>query len=807
MEVPPPVRVEEYRLDIEVDVDAERWTGAMEFDPPLGVDAITLDAEDLSIGSVTQSGTPIPFQLDPVQHRLTISVRGGGAPVRVEFVGHVEPKRIVGFYRCRHGDGFVLTTQCEPVAARRVFPCVDRPDAKTRFALTVRAPAALDVVSNNPPAQVRPLGAVREWRFPATPPMATYLFYLGVGRFDRVEDTSERVPVRVLAPPGRGRSGEYAARIGAKILAAYERYYAIDYPLPKLDMIAVTEHAFGAMENWGAISYRDLRLLIEPSSSTTAETDVFETVCHEIAHQWFGNLVTMAWWSDIWLNESFATFLEAKITDQLAPEHDPFANLILRPWGMGAALAADSLSGTHPVRAEVATPDEIVQTTDEITYGKGASVLRMMDTYLGEAAFRSGVTDYLNRFRFRNARTTDLWDALGRSSEQDVTGLIGPWIDRPGYPVIRAEGEARGLRLTQRRFRVGPPVDEPPWPIPITLDVDGRRERLLFDTRERTVPIPPSATVHLNPGAVGYYRVHYDPELLDRLLRALPSRPATDRWIVLNDLAAFVTSGESDWATYERCVGLLGRTRERLIVDEIAGSVSYLALTLPRFAAGGELARSYLADITDLIGLDRRPDEPAATRVVREIVARARAEIDPSFARSIADRFDGWATLDPDLRIAVAIARARSDGEAAYRTIRRSLDPSLPEGDALRLEIALAWSGEPSLVHSTLELVELGEINRGHVYQIVRSAAANPVGRPLVGPWLERSLPELARTYRGSGLLSRLLEDTIPFIGLGREAETRAFFRDHPQPYADRAVVKGLERLDLLERFAARVGG
>jgi tricorn protease interacting factor F2/3 len=797
--------IPEYRLELDVDFENTQWSGSVEFDLAPGLHRIELDAEDLDVRSVSCNDEQVRFDLDPRRHRLLIPLPSAGAStVRVEFRGKVDPQRLVGLYRCRHGKGWVLTTQCEPIGARRIFPCVDRPDRKARILLVARAPAELEVVSNTEPERVRVADRSREWTFAPTPPMATYLFYLAVGEFDRAEDRSGRVPVRVLTSPGRGATGRFAAEAGAKILAAYETYYNIPYPLSKLDMLAVAEHAFGAMENWGAMSFRDMRLLLEDSSASNARADVFETVCHEIGHQWFGNLVTMAWWDDIWLNESFATFLEAKITDRIAPEFDPFTDFVLHAWGMRAALDGDSLAATHPVRSTVTEPEEIGQITDEITYGKGASILRMLDHHLGEGPFRAGVTDYLDRFRYRNARTEDLWAALGRSSNSDVTSLVGPWIYRSGLPVIEAELLPSGLRLVQHRFSYHGWSDEPPWPIPLTLEVDGRREHFLFDTRERTVPAPEAATVHLNPGALGFYRVRYSPSLYERLLTDLPGRPSMDRWIVLNDLSTFVVSGDVDWATYARFVRGLGLTTDRVVVEQLVDDLTNAALGLPTVPEFQELTRPYLADVTELLGAERRLGEPAPNRILRERVLRARVRLDAAFARAFSERFVEWNHLDPDLRAAVAIARARTEGESGYREIRRALARPLPEAEALRLEVALAWSGEPTLVASTLDLVSAGAINRGHVWLVVSQAAVNPVGRPLVGPWLERNLPQLSHIYRGSSLLSLLLEQAIPFSGLGRLEETKAYFRDHPFPDGARGITKGLERLELAERLRSR---
>ncbi len=799
-------QIAEYRLKLDVDFVGLAWTGTVEFDLPAGASDLVLDSDGLEVTAVRRNGGTAPFLVRSDAHELVLSgPHPAPGTIAIDFSGRAAEDALIGLYRSRNGSAQVLTSQCEPVGARKIFPCLDRPDRKARIRLTVSVDAGLEVVTNTSAEAVTEGDARRVWTFPATPPMATYLFYLGIGRFGHWEDRSGRVPVRVFTPVGRDAAGEFGAKAGSQILAGYERYYGIPYPLPKLDLVAVAEHAFGAMENWGAISFNEIRLLIDPTSASFQRRDVFETISHEIAHQWFGNLVTMRWWDDVWLNESFASFLETKITDQIDPSLDAPTDFVLRTAGMAAALDGDSLAVTHAVRAKVARPEEISQVFDEISYGKGSSVLRMLEAYLGDETFRRGVGEYLERFRYGNARTEDLWAALERAAGAPVSPIVGPWIDRPGLPVVRARLGPSGLELAQERFTYAGAVEEPPWPIPMTIERDGRRDRLLFDSRTRTLPCPPGATVHLNPGAVGFYRTLYEADLYDRLLSALPFRPPSDRWIVLNDLAAFVLCGLADWPTYARAVRALGTTSDRLVVEEIVGSLSGWALAFPSVAAVQELARTYLAELVERVGLDRTPAESPTTGILRERATYARARVDAGFARDLSERFVGWPRLDPDLRSAVAIARSRTEGEVGRREILRALDARPPEADALQLERALAWSGEPALVAETLSSSLSRGFNRGHITSVVIQAAANPVGRPLVLPWLEEHLPELAATFRGSGFLPLLLEHSLPLAGLGRVDEVRRFFAGHPYPEGTRGVAKGLEHLERLEALGRRL--
>jgi tricorn protease interacting factor F2/3 len=802
-----PPQIPEYRLSLDVDFDRGSWSGTIDFDPPRTRQTVSLDADGLDIEGVWEGGREVPFERNLEAGSLTLSeVGGGGEPISVRFTGRVVEGSLIGLYRSGRGEAAVLTAQCEPVGARRIFPCLDRPDRKSRFRLVVRSRGDLEVIANTPPDSVRDHVRGKEWTFAATPPMSPYLFYLGIGHFDPVEDRSGRVAVRVLAPPGRGAAGTFALRAARETLEAYEEYYRIPYPLPKLDLLGVAEHAFGAMENWGAITFRDMRVLVDESASSFARRDVFETVAHEVAHQWFGNLVTMGSWDDVWLNESFAALMETRLTERLRPEFDAVTDFYLRIAGASAAFAGDALPSTHPVRAHVAHPQQISQIFDEISYGKGSMILGMLEAYLGEDRFRAGVTDYLERFRYANARTEDLWDAFARASHEPVTAMIGPWIDRPGHPVVTVRMDGDELHLTQRRFSLlGPGPDEPPWPIPLVLDLDGKRQSHLFSTRETRIPAPRGSTVHGNPEAVGFYRVWYDPELLDRLMRVLPTRLPTDRWSVAEDLGTFVGSGDADWSTFARFVRAVGATNDRLVVESIGGSLSAFAFLFPRLASVQDTTRQYFADRLEAIGIQRRAAEIPSHAILRERLAFGRVRLDGAFARDLAEWFPEWSRLDPDLRSAVAIARARTEGRSGWNELRRALETHPPEAEASHLERGLAWSSEPELVERTLDLTVSGGINRGHAVTVVAQAALNPAGREVVWPWLTDHLPTLEDLFRGTGFLSAVLEYTTPLVGLGHPEQVRSYYREHPFPEGSRGLAKGLDRLEALERLSRRV--
>src|ERR1700686_4964259 len=446
-----PGRVREYRLTLEIEPDGQGFHGTVEIDvegagPPFPVNAVELEVTQARSGDGILGIEAIP---DRGEVKLT-GLAGEKATVVLDFNGRVVEKGLVGLYRSRFGEDTFLTSQCAATEARRIFPCVDRPDAKASIALDLTVGIDDGVVFNTPVVEQKTRGKRKRLKFDPTPPMSTYLFYLGVGPIEELRGRASRVRLSVVAPAGRSDEGQFAIDHTSRILPAYEEYFQIPYPLTKLDLVAVPELSYGAMENWGAITFREMRLLIDDTSTSAQRREALSTLTHEIAHQWFGNLVTMAWWDDIWLNESFATFMEPKMIGRLYPDSVALADFVLG-W-TAPALVGDSLPGTHPVRAPVENVEEISQIFDEISYGKGSAILRMMESFLGEETFRKGVTAYLQKFKFGNARSEDLWAALEEAAGRPVRDVLDGGGGRPGLPVVAMRTEEGKGTLTQRRF-------------------------------------------------------------------------------------------------------------------------------------------------------------------------------------------------------------------------------------------------------------------------------------------------------------------------------------------------------------------
>jgi tricorn protease interacting factor F2/3 len=795
-----------YRLRLEIDFSGLKFRGQVEADLTGIEGPVVLDAVELAAHDAAVNGIPVPCELRPEQEAIVIpSVPAGNATVRIAFDGRVTAGGLMGLYKSRYGDGYILTTQCAPTDARRIFPCIDRPDRKAPVHLTLTVPSDLDVVFNTPIESESREGPTKTLVFAPTPPMATYLFYLGIGRFDRHPGPRGRVRIATYTPKGRASEGGFAAEHAAELVPAFEAYYGQPYPLPKLDLVAVPEFAYGAMENWGAISFREYMLLVTPTTATRVRRHTLDTIAHEIAHQWFGNLVTMRWWNDIWLNESFATFLEMKMVDRLHPTHGSLDNFLI--YWTSRTLVADSLSSTHAIAAEIRDPSEIAQRFDEISYGKGASVLRMIESYLGEEKFRAGVAEYLQRFRYGNATSQDLWEALDRAAGEPVHALLRPWLERPGLPLISVHQEPPGLVVRQRRFHLTGAHTEETWPVPLVMELNGESRRLRLETARFEIPVAEVRSLDLNPNAAGFYRVLYDPSLYELVFSSYPQRSPADQWAVLQDLYAFLSSGDIPAALYARFVSASRDLSAYLPVRQLTEDLAAFAQVVGRHPVLTPVAQEFLRAQYRRLGPRRTPGEPELDGVLRERVAAALVGSDDSVARELAAQFDDRASVDPDLRPAVAVAFSITGGAAAHVALRRAVAAAPSDGEALELSVALAAARDPALVEATYRLLDDGVLNRAHLPQVVRAASHNPHGRDATWAWIQQRLEAIGRESRGTGFSSYVYEYALPFVGAGRRAEVEEWVRTHPVIEGERGAARGFALLDANEALRRRMSG
>ncbi|MGC9106125.1 MAG: M1 family metallopeptidase [Thermoprotei archaeon] len=796
------MQVEKYEIFVDVDYKNSYYKGSEKVYVKTE-DEVVLDAVELKITSVKdQNGRPLPFEYK--DNRLTIKTGNYSGFIEVEFEAPIKDK-LSGLYRAKERvvkDGkeetlVYFTTQFESIHAREFIPCADDPNKKAVFKLTVRVDKDLDVISNMPIESVKEEGDKKVVTFQETPRMSTYLLYLGIGKFEELRDDYNGKPLIVATPPGKSARGKFAVDVAKKSLAFYEEYFGIPYILPKLHLIVVPEFAAGAMENWGAITFRETALLADETSSESVKKRVAEVVAHELAHQWFGNLVTMDWWDDLWLNESFATFMSYKAVSANYRQWDMWGDFVSSE--TGPAFFRDSFSTTHPIHAEIKDPHEIEQIFDDITYGKGASILRMIEGFVGERAFRDGVRLYLKEHEFGNAKAHDLWSAIERASGiNGVAELIEDWVTSPGHPVIHVSVEGKKIRLRQERFWISQKLEDRVYKIPLTMVVNGRQLNTIFSEREKVVDVGEEVrSLRVNVDRTGFYRVHYEGESLDLFLKAKPN--AYEKYGLLDDYLRFAMAGLISVDDYLKVAKAFFSDRDYLVVQTLTGHLLLLwSLNQERYQ---QILRDYV--FAQLDYWRTRRDELG--RMTYGQLLEAAAWADRSFARGLGSLFDAYDHVLPDAKQAVAVAFALSYGESAYDALLEKYRKSKYDEDRNRLLTAMLSFPKPGLVVNTLSLALTGEIKRQEAIRIPATAAFNPYSRYEVWKWLKTHFEFLRNLSSGIATFARSMRAAMPRLALATN-EVEEFFshalKENRYPDMNIEIRTGLEMIPGYKRLA-----
>ncbi len=792
-----------YAIRIEPQIAAATFRGSETIDIEVRtpVRQIVLNSRGLEITNARLGGQVLSPQLDERKQTLTFNLReelpAGTHRLALEFSGKLGEQPF-GLFLSRYQDGpaqkHALATQMEATDARRMFPCWDEPVFRATFALTAVVPAAHTAVSNMPAVSETALAeGWKEVRFAKTPSMASYLIAFFAGEMELIEGEAEGVKLRVLTTPGKREQARYALEATQKILPFYNEYFGTKYPLPKLDQVALPSTGASGMENWGAILYNDTALLYDPATSSQwTKERVFEVVAHEIAHQWFGNLVTMAWWDNLWLNEGFASWMGTKATDRFNPEWQTW----LRSSGEKEwAMSLDARATTHPIQQRVETEEAANDAFDEITYQKGQSFIRMLESYLGEQAFREGIRGYMQRHAFSSTTTADLWQALEDASGKPVRTFAAGWTQQPGFPVIKlsekiADG-SRAVEIAQERFTLHQSRPEPLfWAVPIALGPAAApldaRVVLLKETRLPPMPIEPGLALKANVGDVGYYRVWYDDALFKRLHKASPLMAAADRLNLLNDAWAMALADRSPVTRPLDLISTLGEDPAYAIASRIVDTCMFIhelergepgetafhewaiRLLRPHLARLGWDARAGESQLDGLLrgsvigALGTFGDEPVRAEAARRFrVFVAKGEPIPSDLRRVVLGLAGRDADAENWEKILAFARAESSteqkrnlyhalastrsAELASRTLAIALTDELIPEDATRLVRQVGDQGE----HPVLAL-EFARANLDALLAKVGALHANSYVPGLFRPFNEAAradeLEALART-------------------------------------------------------------
>ena len=594
------------------DLKAHTFTGEckVKVDVVEEVKSIVCNASNLNVSAATvetDAGELLMPEVKADQETESLSLllahnlQKGPATVTYTFTG-VLNDQMRGFYRSKYTmDGeerYMAVTQFESTDARQAFPCWDEPAVKATFDMIIAGPKDRVILSNMPEVSCvedKDDSSTKVVSFATTPVMSTYLVAIVVGEFDYVEGVSEEgITCRVYSPKGKKEQGQFALECGLRSLTYYSKFFGVPYPLTKYDMVAIPDFSSGAMENWGLVTYRETCVLVDSANSSQSSKQwVAIVVCHETAHQWFGNLVTMEWWTHLWLNEGFASFMENLVTAALYPEFKIWEQFV--PGTLIEALKLDALHSSHPIEVEVGHPSEVDEIFDNISYNKGASVIRMLYDWIGDAAFKDGMSKYLTKYSYKNAETPQLWAELEASSGLPVTKVMKTWTEQMGFPCISVtstqEGNDRVLTLKQTKF-VGDGKEAAAgarWQVPVSIASAGSETvtKVMLDRDEvetvvRLPNVPSTAWVKLNPGVVGFFRVQYPENELQLLQEAIKSKslPSVDRLNVLDDLFSLIAAGKAKTSEGLRLLSAYKSEDSYIVWNNISTHLSQLAIVI-----------------------------------------------------------------------------------------------------------------------------------------------------------------------------------------------------------------------------------
>jgi aminopeptidase N len=729
-------------------------------------DRIVINAVDTEFSQARLSGSrgseELTPQIDSKAETVTFQTKSllqpGSYQLSLAFQSKIteQPHGLfIQYFRIGNQLERLLSTHMEPTDARRLFPCWDEPAFRATYQLTVKAKKEDTVMSNMPLAGERPLGPDEKLvTFDRTPAMASYLFVLACGKLEWVEDEVAGVKLRILATPGKKELGRYALEVTKKILPYYNEYFGVQYPLPKLDQIALPSGFGGAMENWGGITYNEDLLLFDPhASSDLAKQRIFEVMAHEIAHQWFGDLVTMAWWDNIWLNEGFASWMQKKATDHFNPDWKVWVHANNEKQ---RAMAFDARKTSHPIQQPINDEAQANSAFDEITYQKGQSFIRMLENYLGEETFRSGIRTYLARHKYSNTTTVDLWEALETAAGKPVKDVAASWTEQPGFPVIKVKTQCVNnqqiVRLEQARFLIGESDSTPlRWRVPVsmvTVSDPEKIKRVLFDKSSSNFEFSHcDEPIKANAGDVGFFRVSYDPALFRELERAVLKLPESDRVNLVTDTWATVESGDNPASTYFELLEGLSQDDSYAVWQSIIGferTIGPLKLVnrLERGQPGRVNFENYvcvllgqkLAELT----WDEKVGEPIEKRLLRALLIETLGMFgDQTVIEEASRRFASFrenpTSLPPNLRPAVIRIAGCYSSPTDYEILLRLAEES-PTSEERRMYLrALSAVRDPELAQRSVE------------FFISKHVAPGDAGRALEEEALEH--PEIVWTY------------------------------------------------------------
>ena len=825
-----------YNLHIRPDLDAETFSGEVDISLEVieAVSEIVLNTKEIEVKSarlVGDSGTieATDFTYDEELERVTLQLASDAAPgsyrLAIDFDGILN-RKLAGFYISTFTDESgterkIATTQFESTDARQAFPCFDEPAMKASFEVALTVPADLFAASNGPIISevVSDDSSERTVKFGTTIKMSTYLVAFIVGPFEATDPVDvDGVPLRIIHPIGKGHLTPFALESGAFSLKYFTDYYGIPYPGEKLDLVAVPDFAFGAMENLGCVTFREVILLVDTERATQPELlRIADVIAHELAHMWFGDLVTMEWWNGIWLNEAFATFMAAMCTDAFNPEWRRWDQFSLE---RSAAFDVDSLQKTRPIEYEVKSPADADGMFDLLTYEKGGSVLRMLEQHLGADRFRDGIRHYLKKHEYGNTETSDLWDALEEVTGEPVRSTMDAWIYQRGYPIVNAK-QCDGCNktiFTQNRFFYKSPdeTDETVWPIPMGIryaDAGGNigsMKMLMSGEDVEIAELEGVRWVNANSGSNGFYRVNYSPDLMTSLRDAMGDMEAIERYSLADDQWAAMAAGKSSAIDYVRLAEQYSNEDDLDVWTLLTRNLGSLERIVEDDAAKARmrsrLATLYSAGLTRL-GWEPRDNDSPRDLELRGVLARslgitARNADALAKLRAMHDGYLAGEAIEPNMASASANAVAILGSASDYEIfLGRFKDPATPQEERRYMSLLASFPGEGEF-QNTLEMCLNGEVRSQDAPYLAGGAMFNRHHGFTAWNFIKSHWDEMLEMYPDNSIV-RMVSGIQALSKTEQAADVQEFFETHSVPTGQLTLEQHLERLDV--NVASRV--
>ena len=836
-----------YDLTISPNLETCEFGGEMSMEVTCGTantNTVELHSKEISITSaeyqpaaegaaaIACTGIAYDLELTKVTLKFKSALPLGAATVKVSYRGILNSD-MAGFYISHYTDAEgekrrMASTQFEALDARRAFPCVDEPNAKATFGLTLVVEKTLSALSNMPvTSTLHQKGNKKAITFDRSPKMSTYLLAWAVGEFDCLSGTtSNGVSISIYSPPGRAHQGKFALDIGKRCLDFYDSFFGTPYPLPKLDMICITEFAMGAMENWGLVTYREVDLMIDEDKASSQQLQrVATVVAHELAHQWFGNLVTMDWWDDLWLNEGFAAYMEHMSLHEIGAGFAMWEQYTVG--AMASALSLDALRTSHPIQVPIAHAEEVEQVFDAISYCKGSAAVRLVNCVLGANKFREGLQNYMKQYAYGNTKTIDLWTAWSNVSGKDVADIMSTWTGQMGYPVVtlKACTVANGkttLKLTQDWFladgsTLSAEDKAKKWTIPLLFHTGetSSAEAVLMTEKEQTFELPGEAPfVKINAGQQVLMRVEYDTDMLAKLCEQIKNPkhlPAVDRAAILLDAYAMAKANRG--TSFETVVNVLKACRndkDYVVWKAVAGVLGALSSVMeevggPGYDAFQKYAATMVKDCLATVGWEAKAGDTHMDKLLRSLViglldgyCADEPEVVAEARRRFELHFEDPSVLPADIKLPVYKTVLKAGGIAEYERILATYFATDNNAERKYVLNSLGATKDPALKARTLDWTcKSGDVKTQDFFYAIGPVGDSPAGAKQTWAYFQENIEFFKEklSKASPSLLAAVVVYSVHFCSLERAAEVEAFFEKNPLPSCSRRIAQLVESI------------